>query len=161
MKDKDYKKIMEFVNVGGGLIPNNEPASELLEQSHRGEIMAFQEVTARDLSFHRAYMGLLKYIYDYLPASFRNKVPADKFYIFVKHLKGQYDVLFEFKDGTKLVEYQSIAFGKLSQKAFEAYVREQLPWIYENVIGAFYEGDIYSGIIDNIEDEWERFLNRL
>lgn len=129
MKDTDYNKICEFANVGGGMIPHNVNATELMEQSQRGEILAFQEVTARDLSFHRAYMGLLKYIYDYLPASFRDKVPSDKFYIFLKHLKGQYDVLFTFKDGTRLVEYESIAFGRMSQKRFESYIREQLPWI--------------------------------
>jgi hypothetical protein len=106
-------------------------------------------------------MGLLKYIYDYLPASFRDKVPADKFYIFLKHLKGQYDVLFTFKDGTRLVEYESIAFGRMSQKRFENYIREQLPWIYENVIGQFYEEEMYKGIIDTIEEEWERFMMRL
>jgi len=161
MKDSDYKKILEFAYVGGGMIAHNQNAIELLDQTHRGEILSFHEVTARDLSFHRAYMGLLKYIYDYLPRSFRDNIPSDKFYIWLKHLKGNYDVLFTFKDGTRLVEYESIAFGRMSQKTFEKYVKEQLPWIYENVIGAFYEGKMYDGIIQTIEDEWEKFLNRL
>ena len=59
MKDIDYTRILEFANVGGGLVPHNEAAKELLEQSHRGEVLAFNEVTARDISFHRAYMGLI------------------------------------------------------------------------------------------------------
>lgn len=161
MKDTDYNRILEFANVGGGLVPHNEAANELLEQSHRGEVIAFNEVTARDISFHRAYMGLISYIYDYLPQTFKKQVPKGKFYIFLKHLKGEYEVLFEFKDGTKMVEYESIAFGRMSQKRFEEYIRLQLPWIYENVIGAFFDGDMYDGIITTIEEEWAKFLSRL
>jgi hypothetical protein len=70
-------------------------------------------------------------------------------------------VLFKFKDGTAMVEYESIAFGNMSQKRFEAYIREQLPWIYENVIGAFFEGAIYDGIVETIEKEYEIFLSKL
>ena len=161
MTDKEYTKIAEFVNVGGGLMPHNEKASDLIEQSFRGEVMAFKEVTARDTRYHRAYHGFLGYIYDYLPKSFKTAVKRDNFYLWLKHLKGQYNVLFEFKDGTKLVEYESIAFGNMSQKRFEAYVKDQLPWIYENVIGAYFEGDMYTSIINTIEEEWEGFLSRL
>lgn len=161
MKDKDYSEILEWVNVGGGIIPHNTNASELLVRTYKGEVIAFTEVTARDLSFHRAYMGLLKYIYDYLPPSFRKAIPPDKFYIWLKHLKGQYEVVFEFADGTKMVEYESIAFGRMSQKRFQEYVAEQLPWIYENVIGAYFEGDMYSSIINTIEEEWHKFLDKL
>lgn len=161
MTDKDFHRIIELSNVGGGFIPVNSNATELLEQSHRGEVLSFLEITNRDLKFHRCYFSLLSYIYDYLPKSFKSKVEKDNFYKFIKHLKGEYEVLFEFADGTKLVEYDSIAFGKMSQKSFENYIREQLPWIYENVIGKFFEGDIYNGIIDTIEDEYKKFLSKL
>ena len=161
MKDKDFYNIVNLANVGGGWVPANEKAQELLETSGKGEVISVLEVTSRDLSFHKAYFGLLKFIYEYLPLSFKNKVPRDNFYIWLKHLKGQYKVLFEFKDGTRLVEYDSIAFGKMSQKTFENYVRDQLPWIYENVVAAFFEGDIYNGIIDTIEDEFKKFLSKL
>ena len=49
----------------------------------------------------------------------------------------------------------------MSQETFENYIREQLPWIYENVIGAFYSGQKYDGIIQTIENEFEKFLNKL
>ena len=161
MKDTDYNDLIEMVNVGGGFIPHNQPANELLEQSRRGEIITFQEVTARDLRFHRCYMSLLGFIYDFLPPKFRNVIPKDKFYVFLKHLKGEYKVLFEFKDGTKLVEYDSIAFGKMSQKRFESYIRDQLPFIYSDVIGKYFEGKIYNNIIDTIEIEYEKFFAKL
>ena len=49
----------------------------------------------------------------------------------------------------------------MSQKRLEEYIRLQLPWIYENVIGAFFEGEMYDGIISTIEEEWEKFLSKL
>jgi hypothetical protein len=161
MTDKDYDRLMEWVNVGGGLTPQNDNAIELLEQSTRGEILTFLEVTDRDLNFHRAYMSLLGFIYDYLPPNFKKAVKKNNFYRWLKHLKGQYQVLFEFQDGTKLVEYDSIAFGRMSQKSFESYIREQLPWIYSEVIGKFFTGKIYDGIIETIENEYQKFLAKL
>jgi hypothetical protein len=161
MTDKDYDRLMEWENVGGGLTPFNDNAIELLEQSSRGEILTFLEVTDRDLNFHRAYMSLLGFIYDYLPPNFKKAVKKNNFYRWLKHLKGQYQVLFEFQDGTKLVEYDSIAFGRMSQKSFESYIRSQLPWIYSEVIGKFFTGKIYDGIIETIENEYKKFLSKL
>jgi hypothetical protein len=161
MKDSDYNNILEFANMGGGLIPVNQPAHDLLDQTSKGEIIAFQEVTARDINFHRGYMALLNFIYDYLPQTFQRKVPKKNFYQFVKHLKGDYDVVFQFADGSQLVEYKSIAFGKMSQKTFEAYVREQLPYIYEHIIYKLFDDQIAKNIIETIEEEFKKFLAKL
>ena len=161
MKDTDFHKLTEWQNVGGGIVPVNDNAIELLEQSHKGEILVFEEVTERDIKFHKCYFSLLSFIYDYLPEKFKKTIPKSKFYIFIKHLKGEYDVLFEFKDGTKMVEYESIAFGNMSQKRFESYIREQLPYIYENIVSKYYVGDIYNGIIETIEEAYRIFLSKL
>jgi hypothetical protein len=161
MKDKDFNKLTEWLNVGGGLTPHNYNAIELLEQSARGEILMFKEMTERDLKFHDCYFSLLRYIYRYMPPKFREIVEEKNFYKWLKHLKGEYDIIFKFKDGTTLVEYESLAFGNMSQKRFEEYIREQLPWIYENVIGKYFEGDIYNGIVETIEEEYKKFLSKL
>jgi hypothetical protein len=161
MKDSDYLKIVKLATVSGGFIPANEAATELLEQSAKGEILSFIECTERDLRFHKAYFSLIGYVYDYLPNHFKKAVKKEVFYIFLKHLQGDYDVLFEFKDGTKMVEYKSLSFGRMSQKTFEEYVKNQLPFVYENVIGAFYQGPIYDGIVENIELEYKNFLSKL
>jgi hypothetical protein len=92
---------------------------------------------------------------------FKKRVPENKFYIWLKHLKGEYEVLFEFKDGTKMVEYESIAFGNMSQKRFETFIRDQLPYIYENVLGKYFEGETLNGIIETIEKEYIKFLAKL
>jgi len=161
MKDSDFLKLVELVNVGGGFMPANENATELLEQSVKGEILQFTEVTQRDVIFHRCYFSLIGYIYDYLPKQFKSQVKKQDFYIFLKHLKGNYKVLFTFKDGTKMVEYDSLSFGRMSQKTFENYIKEQLPWIYAEVIAPFYDGVIYDGIVENIENEYRKFLVKL
>ena len=64
MKDTDYDKIIELTPVGGGFLPANERAEELLLSSHPSEVLSFLEVTARDLKFHRAYFSLIHYIHD-------------------------------------------------------------------------------------------------
>jgi len=161
MKDTQLSKVINLRWAGGGFLPANQAADDLADQLRNNEVVSFLEVTKRDLSFHRNYMALLGYIYDYLPPKFRNAVPKDKFYFWLKHLKGQYDVVYTFKDGTSLIEYQSIAFGNMSEKRFHEYVKNQLPWIYEDVIGAFYTGEIKNTIIENIEIDFEKFMNKL
>ena len=161
MNDKQFENILEFVYMGGGFIPYNEKANELAEQCTKGQVIGLNEVTARDLSFHNCYHALLSYVWGYMPASFKKKVPQNFFYKWLKHLRGQYEIKFEFKDGTKLIEYESIAFGNMSQIRFKTYVKEQMPYIYENVIGAFFEGEIKDNIIQTIEADFERFFDKL
>ena len=60
-----------------------------------------------------------------------------------------------------MIEYHSVSFGKMSQKEFESYVSKQLPWIYENIIGAFFSSDTYSNIVATIEQEYKKFLSKL
>ena len=161
MSDKEFKNRVELIYKGGGFIPQNESAVELCDRCVEGEIVSFKEITARDLNFHKCYMSLLKFIYGYLPDKFKSAVPSDAFYMWLKHLQGKYKILFEFQDGTKLVEYESIAFGNMSQKRFRDYVAEQLPFVYENVIAKFYQGKTYDNIIQTIEEQYERFLVKL
>lgn len=161
MNKTEFDKLLEFVYKGGGFIPHNNAAFELAHNCGVGEIITVKESGARDVQFHRCYFSLLAYIYGLLPISFQQKIPVQKFYYFLKHLQGKYDVVFEFKDGTKLVEYESIAFGRMSQKTFENYVTEQLTFIYSDIIGAFYTESKYELIIASIETEYEKFLANL
>lgn len=162
MTDLDYDKIIELTPVGGGYLPANERAEELLLSSHSGEVLSFREVTARDLKFHQAYFSLINYIYDWLPVTFKKQIPKDKFYVFLKYLRKEYDTMFTFKDGTTWNELKSISFGRMSQKTFELYVKNQLPYIYTEVICVLYpEKKDSDRIIQCIETEYERFLIKL
>jgi len=162
MNKKDFDKLVAFSYTGGYLFkPENQNAFDLCDQLGIGEQVLFEPKTPRDIKFHQCYFVLINFIWGYLPAKFQETVPKYKFYHFIKHLKGEYEVVFQFKDGTKMVEYESISFGRMSQETFENYIREQLPWIYENIIGEFYEGETYNGIIETIEKEFEKFLSKL
>lgn len=161
MKDIEVQKLIDLVNVGGGFIPYNDNAKELLERSVKGEVISFKEVTNRDLSMHKAYMALLAFIYDYMPNVFKNTISKENFYIFIKHLSGNYEVIFKFKDGTTFCKYESIAFGNMSQKTFETFIANQLPFIYENLIGAYFKDEMYNSIVNTIEEEFKNLLKKL
>jgi hypothetical protein len=161
MKDKDLNKIVDLAYVGGGWLPANDLAKEISELSGRGQVHSFIECTARDLKFHRCYMSLISFIYDYLPERFKKRVKKQAFYQWLKHLQGKYKILYTFADGTTFIEYESIAFGKMSQLRFKEYVKEQLPFIYTEVIGKFFDGEIYDNIIDTIEEEYKKFMVKL
>ena len=161
MKDTKLDELIEVINAGGGFLPRNQPAHDLLEATTRGEVITLNEVTARDLKRHKCYMALLKEVYGYLPQSFQKKVPAKHFYQFVKHVQGKYKVLFTFNDGSKMIEYESISFAKMSEIRFRQFIKEQMPFIYTEIIGAFFEGEIYNSIVDTIEENFEKFFLRL
>jgi len=161
MKDNDFQDIPQFVKIYPNLTPVNRQAYDLLDLKGEGEILYMKEVANRDVKFHRCYFLLLNYIYDYLPESFKNAIQKEVFYKWLKHLKGEYKVLFEFKDKTKFVEYDSISFGRMNQTQFEDYVRNQLPFIYENVIHPLYSDERYKMVVDSIEDEFKRFLSKI
>jgi hypothetical protein len=162
MNKRQYDNLIELSYTGGHCFrPVNQNSFDLCDQLGIGEIVHFETKTSRDISFHRCYFLLISFIYDYLPDSFKSKVPKKHFYKWLQTLKGDYEVVFTFQDGKELIEYNSISFGRMSQERFENYIREQLPWIYENVIGAFYKDEIYNNIIDTIEKEFEKFLSKL
>lgn len=161
MTDNDFNELIELSYAGGGWIPVNGKARELAEAQRRGEICYFKNMTPRDLKLHRCYFSLLNFIYGYLPNNFQKAVPEKNFYKWLKHLKGEYEILFQFNDGTVLVEYESISFGRMNNHKFKEYVKNQLPFIYENVIGKFFEGEMYDSIIETIEIEYEKFMSKL
>lgn len=160
MTDQDYHNLLEFKVVYNALMPVSQDAIELVEQ-HQGQVIIFKQVTARDLRFHRAYFGLLNYIYSWMPKKFKESVSESSFYQWLKHLQGKYKVLYEFKDGSKFMEYESISFGKMNQERFVRYVREQLTVIYNDLIYQLFAEEEAKLIIDNIEFEFQNYLNQL
>jgi len=195
MTDKDFNKRLDFTNEGSALIPDNQNAQDLIDQLGLGQVVSFNEVTDRDLKFHRCYMALMGYVWSYLPPNFKSKVPKQHFYQWVKHLQRNYDVIYSFKNPgrkaeitellkslkkelrltyraidivadfcskTELVEYKSIAFGRMSEIQFHEYVKSQLPFLYDQVIRPMFPDDeIYNTIIENIETDFRNFMSRL
>lgn len=163
MKDSDYQRISEWSNEGtGALLPFNDKAQDLADTTKAGEVIAMIEVTDRDIKFHRCYFSLINFIYDQLPNRFHKKLQRKHFYKYLKHLRGDFDIIAQFGD-IVLVEYYSISFKKMSEHTFRDYVREQLPWIYLKVIGKYYKvgGWRYNRKIEAIEFEYMKFLSKL
>lgn len=158
MTDNDFHKLTEFKVIENALIPVNEIARDLIDHN-KGKTISLKEMTSRDLSYHRAYFSLINYIYSWLPERFKRVVPECHFYKWLKHLQGHFDELYRFNDGTILVEYQSISFGRMSQVKFVDYVKNQLGYIYEYVIREIC--DEPEIVIENIEFEFENFISCL
>lgn len=189
MKDTEIEKLLEFAVNMDVFVPNNDPAKELLNITVHGEVVYFKEVSARDIKYFKCYMAFLNYIYDLLPERFHKIVEKRKFYKWLKHLKKDYDNVYSFTDHEKydfiktelmtvlneelsekfalkfgktdMLEYTSISFSRMTEKKFREYVRGQLPYLYENVIGAFYDGESYTNVIEEIEMEFEKFLSKI
>lgn len=163
MRDRDYDRLSEWTNEGtGALLPFNDISHDLADTTRKGEIITMLEVSDRDLQFHRCYMSLINYIYDLMPNRFKRKLRKKYFYRYLKHLKGQFDIIAQVGD-IVLVEYESISFSKMSEYAFRDYIREQLPWIYSDVIGKYYKvgGWRYNRKIESIEEKYMFFMSKL
>lgn len=161
MKDTEYAELLEFVPANGCLIPANSKAIDFMAVSKSGAKVTFKNVSLRDTSFHKCYFSLLNFIWCAMPPHFRAKIPCEDFYKFLKMLQGEFDEIFEFKDGRKMIEYRSISFGKMNQQQFMEYVALQLPIIYDALLFEVYKPDQANIIINSIEAEYKKFLSKL
>lgn len=161
MKPENYLNIMHLAKSNDGFVFANSKAEELFNNLSEGEIIELNLLQNRDLKLHRAYFALLGYIYDYLPGKFQKQVKKDYFYQFLKYAQNEIKIIFEFKNGLKICEPISISFSKMDNIEFKSFVRNQLPFIYSEVIGAFYKGQIFDDIIFNIEQEFEKTFSKL
>jgi hypothetical protein len=161
MKPEEYLGLIQVAKVGEMFAPANEVALQLNQDLEDGEIAYLKQSKSRDIKFHRAYFSLLNYIYDYLPNNFKKEVSQSNFYTFLKYLRGEIKILFEFKDGLQIIEPVSISFAKMDEAKFKDFIRQQLPYIYSDVIEKLYSPEKAKDIIFNIENEYEKFLSIL
>jgi len=160
-KFTEYQKLIKLAKSNDGFVFTDEISEDLFNNLAEGEVIELKIVPNRDLSLHRAYFAILSYIYDYLPEKFHKQVKKDYFYQFLKYAKNEIKVIFEFKTGLKICEPISISFAKMNNIDFKAFIKNQLPFIYTDIIGAFYDGTQLDSIIFNIEDEFEKILSKL
>jgi len=158
MKTDEYFSLLHFtVHKSQALVPATPETQEWIEQQKHNTSVNFKLIEARDLGFHRCYFALLSFIYDRLPISFRSKVDKDNFYNFIKLIGKQYDTVYTLKDGTPLIQYKSISFGRMNQTKFREFVNEQLSTIYEEILIPL-EVDY---IMEQAQDEFQTFMDKL
>lgn len=161
MNTKEYTQIIELEHQQGLFKPVNQRAIDFCSNLKHKERVYLIDKSKRDIKFHKTYFALLNYIYSWMPEKFKLRITEDLFYIFLKDITGEFKVKFKFKDGKEIKEYNSIAFGKMSQKSFEEYVKNQLPLIYDNLIYELFDTEKAKMIIENIEDEFKIYLSKL
>ena len=127
MKDTQFIKLIEGVFIGSAFIAKtpdmqiylddltsttegeiqeinncftftNDPGKQLSENAEIGEIFSFEHKHPRDIQIHRAYMGFLSYVWDFLPKKFKYHVSKNIFYNWLKMLRKDYKILYEFKN---------------------------------------------------------------
>lgn len=103
---------------------------------------------------------LLAEVWGYMPKIFRDKIPKDKFYIWLKMYQGSYSVIYEFKNGEKMTEVESLSFGRMNNQAFKDYVKTQLPVMYEVLLIGL-DSDLANSAIDTIEENFEKYFSKL
>ena len=161
MKDTEFKDLLQFSNMGGSaLIPENQNAVEFVEQLKNGENVWLKSKTERDLGLHRAYFLMLAEVWGYLPKKFRDNIPKEKFYLWLKLYNNNYNVIFEFKDGRQFIEYESISFGRMDNNKFKEYVKMQIPVWYRLFTDLLPE-QFANDAIETIEQNFERTLQKL
>ncbi len=158
MKIEEFTTLKHFnVHKGNVLVPATNDTREWLELQKHGMPVNLKLIEARDIKFHRCYFLLLSFVYDRLGRKFKETVPKDKFYNFLKFLSNEYDVVYSFKDGRQFIEYRSISFGRMTQAKFREYVNNQLSVIYEELLIPME----LDHVMDEITKEFEKFLDHL
>ena len=158
MKQEAFLEMKHFTNHQGiGLIPATNESREWLENLKLNEPVNFKVIEARDIALHKAYFGMLSFIYDRLKPSFKKQITKSRFYIFLKELAKEYDVIYTFADGTEYKEYKSISFGKMNNTKFKLYFNNQLSVIYEDLLFPLEQ----EYLMDEINNEWEKVFTKL
>ncbi len=158
MKHNDFQSLIHLAYTDGKFIPTDiSICNDLIE----GEIITLKHIQTRDLSMHKCYFALLNYIWKWMPKKFQSQVPSSKFYKWLQTLKKEYKVLFTFADGSEMIEYESISFARMDEYKFRIYVKEQLPFINENLINKLFDEETASNIIEDIEKEFEKYFTKL
>lgn len=157
MTTDDFLELKSFNVHNGYLAPNQVETDEWLELLKHGQQVYMKHIEARDLGMHRGYFKILAFIYDRLPLSYRSRIDKKYFYKFIKMLSDEYKIIFEFKDGRQMIEYESISFAKMNQQKFRQYFNNQLTVIYEHILIPLNK----EYLMDEIESEFEKLLSKL
>lgn len=158
MTTNQFLELKSFtVHKSQALIPNQIETGEWMEQKKHGEQVYLKSVEPRDLGMHKGYFKILGFIYDNLPANFKASVDKKNFYNFLKILSNEYKIVFEFKNGIKMIEYDSISFAKMNQTTFRNYFNNQLSVIYEELLIPLNK----EYIMDEVNEMFESLLSKL
>lgn len=128
------KILLSVARRGTGLFPTDADSEELIKSLSPEENFNVALHADRNLKMHRAYFGLLNFVWDNLPEKFQRKCPKQHFYKFLKEMQGRFEVIQVGK--TKVKTYESLSFGSMGQKRFHEIFSEDVDFIIREILPA-------------------------
>lgn len=128
------KILLSVARRGTGLFPTDADSEDLIKSLSPEENFNVALHADRNLKMHRAYFGLLNFVWDNLPEKFQRKCPKQHFYKFLKEMQGRFEVIEVGK--TKVKTYESLSFGSMGQKRFHEIFSEDVDFIIREILPA-------------------------
>lgn len=128
------KILLSVARRGTGLFPTDADSEDLIKSLSPEENFNVALHADRNLKMHRAYFGLLNFVWDNLPEKFQRKCPKQHFYKFLKEMQGRFEVIQVGK--TKVKTYESLSFGSMGQKRFHEIFSEDVDFIIREILPA-------------------------
>lgn len=128
------KILLSVARRGTGLFPTDADSEDLIKSLSPEENFNIALHADRNLKMHRAYFGLLNFVWDNLPEKFQRKCPKQHFYKFLKEMQGRFEVIEVGK--TKVKTYESLSFGSMGQKRFHEIFSEDVDFIIREILPA-------------------------
>lgn len=129
------KILLSVARRGTGLFPTDADSEELIKSLSPEENFNVALHADRNLKMHRAYFGLLNFVWDNLPEKFQRKCPKQHFYKFLKEMQGRFEVI-QVGKKTKVKTYESLSFGSMGQKRFHEIFSEDVDFIIREILPA-------------------------
>lgn len=128
------KILLSVARRGTGLFPTDADSEDLIKSLSPEENFNVALHADRNLKMHRAYFGLLNFVWDNLPEKFQRKCPKQHFYKFLKEMQGRFEVIQVGK--TEVKTYESLSFGSMGQKRFHEIFSEDVDFIIREILPA-------------------------
>lgn len=129
------KIVLSVARRGTGLFPTDVESEEIIKSLATDENFNIALHADRNLKMHRAYFGILNFVWENLPEKFQNKCPKQHFYKFLKEMQGRYEIT-EISAKTSIKTYESLSFDKMSQKRFHEVFKEDVDYVITEILPA-------------------------
>ena len=126
---------IKFIAVRSGslLAPIDTDGENAIKSLSSEESYAVTISVDRNIKMHGAYFSLLNFVWENMSETFQKKVPKNKFYLLIKELQGRFTEI-EISSKTKIKEYESLSFEKMSQVRFHEIFKEDVDFIISDIL---------------------------
>lgn len=137
--------VLSVARRGTGLFPTDIESEEIIKSLATEENFNIALHADRNLKMHRAYFGILNFVWENMPEKFQKKCPKKLFYQLLKEMQGRYEIA-EISAKTSIKTYESLSFDKMSQKRFHEVFKEDVNTIISEILPAL-EMEDFAGVL--------------